>query len=261
MNHRRTLSLLSLTAVGALGLSACGGSGFNDSSSAKSDGQVSVLIGSSGDAETKAVTDAVAAWSKSSGVKAKVTVASDLNQELSQGFASNNPPDVFYVSTDNLAGYAANGSLYAYGDQLSNKDQFFPNLVDAFTVGNKFYCAPKDFSTLGLVINTKLWKRAGLHRRRHPHHLGPARGGGQEAHERQGRRTDVQPGVRPRRRLLPRGRWRNDNDDGTQATVDSPANAQALGYVQKLLKEGVAKYSSDLGAGWGGEAFGKQQAP
>ena len=28
--------------------------------------------------------------------------------------------------------------------------------------------------------------------------------------------------------------------------------------MQKLLKEGVAAYSSDLGTGWGGEAFGKQ---
>ena len=95
-------------------------------------------------------------------MKAEVVVASDLAQQLSQGFASNNPPDVFYVSTDQLAGYVGNGSLYAYGDDLSNADDFYPTLVDAFTVDDKFYCAPKDFSTLGLVINQKLWKDAGL---------------------------------------------------------------------------------------------------
>ena len=48
------------------------------------------------------------------------------------------------------------------------------------------------------------------------------------------------------------------NDDGTEATVDSPENVEALGYVKALMDDGVAAYSSDLGAGWGGEAFGKQ---
>ena len=50
------------------------------------------------------------------------------------------------------------------------------------------------------------------------------------------------------------------NEDGTEATVDSPENLEALTFVQKLMEDGVAAYSSDLGAGWGGEAFGKQLA-
>jgi multiple sugar transport system substrate-binding protein len=258
MNHRRTLSLISLAAAGALALSACGGSGFNDSSKPKSDGKISVLIGSSGDAETKAVTDAVAAWSKSSGVDAKVTVASDLNQELSQGFASTNPPDVFYVSTDNLAGYAANGSLYAYGDKLSNKDEFYPNLVDAFTVDNQFYCAPKDFSTLGLVINTKLWKQAGLTDADIPTTWDELEAVSKKLTQGKVVGLSFSPEYARVGAFFPQAGGSMTNADGTQATVDSPENAQALAYVQKLLKEGVAKYSSDLGTGWGGEAFGKQ---
>ncbi len=50
------------------------------------------------------------------------------------------------------------------------------------------------------------------------------------------------------------------NDDGTEATADSPENVEALDYVKELLDDGVAAYSTDLGAGWGGEAFGKQLA-
>jgi multiple sugar transport system substrate-binding protein len=50
------------------------------------------------------------------------------------------------------------------------------------------------------------------------------------------------------------------SDDGTEAVVDSPENAEALGYVQSLLDSGAAAYSSQLGAGWGGEAFGTQKA-
>ena len=107
-------------------------------------------------------------------MKAEVTVASDLAQQLSQGFASNNPPDVFYVSTDTLADYAGNGSLYAYGDDLANADDFLPTLVEAFTVDDEFYCAPKDFSTLGLVINTEALEGRRADRGRRPDHLGGA---------------------------------------------------------------------------------------
>ena len=49
---------------------------------------------------------------RSSGIEAEVTVAADLDQQLSQGFAGDNPPDVFYVSTPTrFAGYADNGAL------------------------------------------------------------------------------------------------------------------------------------------------------
>ncbi len=34
--------------------------------------------------------------------------------------------------------------------------------MENFTVDDTFYCAPKDFSTLALVINTELWAAAGL---------------------------------------------------------------------------------------------------
>ncbi|MDQ1556588.1 MAG: multiple sugar transport system substrate-binding protein, partial [Actinomycetota bacterium] len=133
-----------LAAVGALALTACG-SGFNSSSGGTSSGLTSskkaltVLIGSSGDAETAAVKSAVADWSSTSGTKATVTAANNLAQQLSQGFAANKPADVFYLSADAVAGYAANGSLLAYGDQLKNKSDFYPSLVKNFTYDGKFY--------------------------------------------------------------------------------------------------------------------------
>lgn len=41
------------------------------------------------------------------------------------------------------------------------------------------------------------------------------------------------------------------------AVADSPENVEALEYVQAGLEAGNFAYASDLGAGWGGEAFGK----
>ncbi|MCW2792673.1 MAG: sugar transporter substrate-binding protein [Nocardioides sp.] len=258
-SRQHVLATLCVLTLGSL--TACGsGSGFDDDSSAKSDGKLTVLIGSSGDAETAAVKSALADWSKSSGTDATLSVAADLNQELSQGFAANQPPDVFYVSTDALAGYAANGSLYPYGDQLANADDFYPNLRDAFTVDGKFYCAPKDFSTLALVINQKLWRAGGLTDADIPTTWDEL-----ESVAAKLTRGDVvglsfSPEYARVGAFFPQAGGAMTNDDGTEATVDSPENAEALDFVKGMLDDGVAAYSSDLGAGWGGEAFGKQLA-
>src|SRR5690606_41025352 len=126
---RRRNGAVILTGALVLALSACGGgSGFDDGGDTGATdgggggeggtGSLDVLIASSGDAETQAVEDAVAAWSEDSGTEASVNVAADLPQQLSQGFAAGSPPDVFYVSTDHFPGYAANGSLEPYADQL-----------------------------------------------------------------------------------------------------------------------------------------------
>lgn len=258
---RRTMPTLCLAATTALALTACGGSGFEEGGeSSQGSGEISVLIGSSGDAETEAVEEAVAAWSEESGVAASVKVAADLPQELSQGFAANNPPDVFYVSTDTLAGYAASGSLYAYGDDLSNAGDFYPNLVDAFTVDDEFYCAPKDFSTLGLVINQKLWDEAGLTEDDVPTTWEELEQVAGELTE--GDRVGLAFGPEYQRvgAFFPQAGGAMVSDDGSEATVDSPENLAALEFVQGMMQDGVAAYSSDLGAGWGGEAFGKELA-
>ncbi|GFJ88931.1 hypothetical protein Prum_025730 [Phytohabitans rumicis] len=163
MTRTRVLAAL---AAGALLATAGCGNGFDDSSS--DSGQeagpaaLQILIGSSGQAETKAVQDAAAAWASSSGNTATVTPAQDLVQQLGQAFAGDSPPDVFYVDAGRFADYASVGALEPYGDKISNPDDFYESLRTTFTYDGKFYCAPKDFSTLALQINTDLWTKAGL---------------------------------------------------------------------------------------------------
>jgi multiple sugar transport system substrate-binding protein len=49
------------------------------------------------------------------------------------------------------------------------------------------------------------------------------------------------------------------SDDGSEAVANSPENVEALTYVKEQLNAGSFAYATiDLGAGWGGEAFGKQ---
>src|SRR5690606_5749408 len=126
------------------------------------DGQASLvmLIGSSGEAETTAVEEATAAWAEETGNDVEVRAATDLGQELAQGFAGGNPPDIFYLDASQVAEQASAGNLHAY--EAEDNDDFFPALRDAFTYDGQQWCAPKDFSTLALQINTAAWEEAGL---------------------------------------------------------------------------------------------------
>lgn len=254
-----------LAVVGTLVLSGCGGSGFDDSGAdgasgalTSSDDALTVLIGSSGEAETAAVEEAVAAWSEESGVAAKVSVANDLNQQLSQGFAAGSPADLFYLSTDAIAGYAGNGSLVAYGDELANKDDFYPSLVENFTVDGDFYCAPKDFSTLALIINTDLWEAAGLTEADIPTTWDELTAVSKTL------TTDGRVGLAFGAEYQRVGTFMAQAGGGMvedgQAVANSPESVEALDYVKSRLDDGTFAYAADVGAGWGGEAFGKQLA-
>lgn len=163
MLPRRTVAAFAAAGL-LLPLSACG-SGFDDSSQPATQqagpATLKVMIAASGGAELKAMQDAAAAWSTASGgSKAEVVSANDLAQQLSQGFAAGSPPDVFAVDATKFQGYAA--EMLPYGDGLSYKDDIYPTLRTTFTQGGKLYCAPKDFSTLALAINTDDWAAAGL---------------------------------------------------------------------------------------------------
>ena len=253
--------LLALTACGSSfgsspGSSASGSSGALTSSK----DPLTVLIGSSGDAETKAVQAEVGAWSSSSGTKATVQAASNLPQQLSQGFASGKPADVFYLGSDTFAGYAKQGDLLAYGNRITDRSDYYPSLLTNFTYQGQLYCAPKDFSTLGLVIDTDAWKAAGLTDSDVPTTWAQLQ-------------SDAQKLTTPKRAgLVTSNEYQRlgafmvqaggnlTNDANTKATVDTAANTKALTYVQSGLKAGWWRFAKDVGANDGGQAFGKGQA-
>jgi multiple sugar transport system substrate-binding protein len=163
---------------------------------------------------------------------------------------------VFYVSADQFQTYAANGSLYPYGSELDNADDFYPTLVDQFTYDDELVCAPKDFSTLGLIINTAAWEAAGLTDADVPTTW-------DQLTDVAGKlTTDGQVGLGFSGEYARVGAFLAQaggtlvSADGTEATADSPENVEGLTYVQQLLASGSAAYAADLGTGWGGEAFG-----
>ncbi len=253
---RSQWSATALAAGLVVSLAACssGGEGGGQSDS------LTLLFGSSGDAETAALEAAAAAWSEESGVEVEVQAASDLTQQLGQGFSGNNPPDLFYMSWDQFQTYASQQFLEPYAADLPNADDFYPALQDQFSYEDEFYCAPKDFSTLGLVINTDLWEAAGLTDADIPTDWESLRSAAQRLTT--GETVGLSFGLEYARL----GVFMNQaggsmlSEDGTEVTADSPENVEAIEYVQSLAADGSLRFPADLEAGWAGEAFGQGKA-
>jgi len=242
------------TAVCAVAVAAATANGSSTKNQAT---ELTALIGSSGPAETNAVNVATAAWSKRTGIKVNVIVASDLGQQLAQGFASGNPPDIFYLGNDQVATYAKANDL-APLDKLANVKSFYPSLKAAYTYKGHLYAAPKDFSTLGLVINTASWKSAGLKAKNYP------KTWDQLAAVAKKLTRNGQVGLCTNPEFHRLGVFMIENGgwlvsaNGKRATVNSPQNVQAFNYVKTMLGNGSMKLTNQLGVGWGGEGFGKQ---
>jgi multiple sugar transport system substrate-binding protein len=211
---------------------------------------LTALIGSSGPAETYAVNNAAAAWSKQTGNKVNVIVASDLGQQLAQGFASGNPPDIFYLGNDQVATYAKANDL-APLDNLKNVKSFYPTLRAAYTYNGHLYAAPKDFSTLGLVINTASWKGARLTSNDYPTTWAQLA----TVAKKLTRNGQVGLCTNPEFHrlgvfMLQAGGWLTSKD-GKKATVNSAANLKAFNFVKSMIKAGSMKLTNQIGAGWG----------
>jgi len=119
---------------------------------------------------------------------------------------------------------------------------------------------PEDFSTLALQIRDDAWSAAGLTAADIPTTWDELETVAQKL------TTATQTGLvigdtrdRIGAFMVQAGGW-IVNDDATEATADSPENVEALTYVKSLLDSGVAKYPTQVDAGWGGEAFGTGRA-
>ena len=249
---------LSIGLVATLGGCASGGAPPEGGSAAGE--KLTILIGSSGDAETSAVQAAADAWGTENDTEVEVIAASDLNQQLAQGFAGGDEPDLFYMGWDQFQTFAGKGFLETYAADLPNAGDFYPELVDTFTSEDVFTCAPKDFSTLGLIVNTDAWAAAGL-----TEADVPTDWAGLEAVATQ-LTTGAQVGLSFGLEYARAGAFMNQaggevvNEDGTEVTLDSEENLAGLEFIKKLHAAGVYKTPAELDAGWSGEALGQGKA-
>jgi multiple sugar transport system substrate-binding protein len=169
-------------------------------------------------------------------------------------FSARKPPDVFYVDVADFADWVRQGVLepldkYAAKSNFKAKP-FYKNLLNSFKYKGKIYGYPKDWSSLGMEVNTRLLGSNPV-----PTTWAQLRTVASRINVPNGKPICVQADWA---RLMAfvyqaggNGQWRS----ATSAPFRTAAN-----YYVGLVKDGLATTPDKLGSSWCGEAFGKERA-
>jgi multiple sugar transport system substrate-binding protein len=182
----------------------------------------------------------------------------DYTTAMTTRFAAHNPPDVFYVDSSLAATWAKQGVLQPLNSFIKstkyNTKPFYSGLLNAFKVGNQIYGFPKDWSPLAMEINKGMLGKVGG--------KAPTNWAQLQAVAQKMETQGVVPGGKPIclaadwARLLPFV----FQNKASLSTITSPAAAAAVNFYVGLINKGLANTPDKLGAGWCGEALGKQKA-
>jgi multiple sugar transport system substrate-binding protein len=169
-------------------------------------------------------------------------------------FAAHKPPDVLYVDAADFADWVRQGVLQNL-DSFVNKTHFktkffYKNLLNTFRYKRHYYGFPKDWSSLGMEVNTKLLGNNPI-----PKTWAQLQSVASKI---------TVPGGAP---ICLSADWARlmafvyqAGGNGQFASATSAPFKTAVNYYVGLLKSGLAKQPSDTGSGWCGEAFGKERA-
>lgn len=169
-------------------------------------------------------------------------------------FASRKPPDVFYVDAADFADWVRQGVLqpldsYAKASKFSSKP-FYPNLLNTFKYKGKLYGYPKDWSSLGMEVNTRLLGSNPI-----PKTWAQLKTVASKINV---------PGGKP---ICLSADWARlmafvyqAGGNGQFRSANSAAFRTAVNYYVGLIKSGLAATPDKLGSSWCGEAFGKEKA-
>lgn len=155
-----------VTAAAALVLGAAACSGGSDGGSG---GKVELTYGIWDATQQPAmqhIVDAFEATHPSIKVKVQLTANKEYWTKLQADATSGSAPDVFWMNGPNAQLYESNGMLLPLSDKLAangvNLADYPSGLVKLYEYNGKQYGIPKDFDTVGLWYNKKLFDAAGV---------------------------------------------------------------------------------------------------
>jgi multiple sugar transport system substrate-binding protein len=187
-------------------------------------------------------------------IKVKYSSFNNYQATMLAKFSARKAPDVFYVDVADFADWVRQGVLepldkYAAKTHFKSKP-FYKNLLNSFKYKGKIYGYPKDWSSLGMEVNTKLLGSNPI-----PKTWAQLRSVAQK--------IDV-PGGKP---ICLSADWARlmafvyqAGGNGQFRSANSAAFRNAVNFYVGLIKDGLAATPDKLGSGWCGEAFGKERA-
>jgi len=188
--------------------------------------------------------------------KIKVNYSSFNNYQATMlaKFSARKPPDVFYVDVADFADWVRQGVLepldkYAAKSKFSSKP-FYKNLLNAFKYKGKIYGYPKDWSSLGMEVNTKLLGSNPI-----PTTWAQLRSVASKLNVPNGKPICLSADWA---RLMAFVYQAGGN--GQFKNANSAPFRTAVNYYVGLIKDGLAALPDKTGSSWCGEAFGKERA-
>jgi multiple sugar transport system substrate-binding protein len=198
-------------------------------------------------------------------IKVTYTALDPYQQNMLAQFAARRAPDVFYVDSNDFPDWAKQGLLEPIGPYITkykfSTKPFHPRLLNAFRYKGKLMGLPKGFSPLSMEVNTAMLSRAGVSV---PTTWAQLRSVAQRM-----KAANIPAGGRP---ICLQPEWARMlafvyqnggsllNATKTRATVNTPAVREAVNFYVGLINDGLAGTQQQLGAGWCGEALGKEKA-
>lgn len=270
LTRRRLLQASAATGAAALaGCSSGGGSEGSSDGTTKQTTQKTQKITLSGwtsNNEEKALVSDLVKQFESNHERINVDyspVESKYKQKLKTQLGAGNAPDAFYVDAKYFGSFASSGVLLSLDSIEQSEDfdtdDFFQPLLNAFKHDGTLYGIPKDFSTLGLYVNTSLFEKAGA--TTEPETWSEFRTALQQVKEQTSVKAPLieYPSARMWKGLLFQNGGQVLSDDGSEVVFASDAGVEALQYLVDLKKDGLLALPSQLGASWHGAAIGKQE--
>ncbi|MCG2787155.1 MAG: ABC transporter substrate-binding protein [Anaerolineae bacterium] len=195
-------------------------------------------------------------------------ITGDYKQALLTSIASGTEPDIYYVDIFWWLELATNDVLLPLDDLMAStstqRDDFIPVLMDAFTYEGTTYGIAKDFNTLGMFYNKGLFDKAGLEYPTDDWNWDDLKAASAAL-------TDTSDPNRPIYGFctapdpgrFPAFVFQNGGTvmsaDFSDTTLDSDAAVGAAEFYTSFRTEGIGALPSDLGEGWQGTLFGKGQ--
>lgn len=255
-----TFGVMSMLLGGVL--AGCSGSGSSSDGKGSGDQVEITLAGWGGNpSETRLLREALDSFEeKHPNIKVKHEVISDQYMDvIKTRLIGNEAPDVFYLDAFEAPALIETGVLEPLDDYVTkdfNVDDFEKPLLEAFQQDGKTYGFPKDYSTLALFYNKKMFEDAGVEV---PTTLDELR----EVSKALTKDGVVGLGVAPELARM----YYIAESLGGEVVKDGKANfadKKVVDALQPIIDmrniDKTAAQASDVGANWGGEMFGQEKA-
>lgn len=193
------------------------------------------------------------------GIEIELLISPDYGTQIRAGFASGDYPEVFTVGQFDFAQWQSDGLLAVGTDEIENPEGIYEGLRNAFTSEGELYCAPKDFSTLGLLYNIDAFDAAEVDLPTEEWTWDDMTAAAEAL------TNDDMVGFSA---AADKFRWMAFfyangaelfTEDG-EVAFDSDLAIESLDFYQNFVENEIGDLPGNLNAGWNGEAFGQGSA-